>query len=159
MTEQLLAEAELADDNDLDAQTIDDVVARVRASYEAKMAETLAELETRSHAAVDQSRASEDAAALRAQQLQRAIEGRARLLALWLVRGPYWLLTILAAVGATAVLLAHPIHPGTWFVLLPVGVFVALEVFGVLRHLAGLRARAEQALARRLQRWLSGPHT
>lgn len=170
MSDRLLKDAELEHDEpgDIDAATLDEVVERVRASYGAKAEEQLrqatdayelrlSESEERAQADRRRAEAAEHSAAERIRRQELAIDARARNWAQGVSQGGQWLVVILVAAGAVALIIGHPLHSGWLGIVLgsAVVIFITLEVVGILRHVSELRASFEVRLATRLRGWLS----
>jgi hypothetical protein len=170
MSDQLLREAELGDEDpcDIDAVTLDEVVDRVTASYaadakkqvqavtgeyEAKLAET----EARRLAAVDRANAAERTIAQAMRRRELAIEGRARTWARRITRIVQSTAILLLISGAFSLIAGHPFRSG-WIgfaVGLAVVFFVFLEVVGILRHVSEWGALLEMRLTMRFRNWLA----
>ncbi|MGH9784197.1 MAG: hypothetical protein ACRD88_08425 [Terriglobia bacterium] len=171
MSDRLLREVELEEDDpsDIDAASLDEVVERVKLSYGAKSDERvmavsadyerrLADAERRMEEVEARAAGAERTIAEGRRQRNLRIEGRARGMARWATGGLQWLVVVLVAAGAAALILGHPFHGGWPGLLLGVAVivFVVLELVGILRHVADGRALVQTRLEKRLRRWLGG---
>lgn len=171
MSDHLLREAELDGDDpdDIPAQTLDEVVARVKSQYIAEAEKRVEEVsqgyqrriaesaETAS-ATISDARAAAHSMAEELRRRDLAIEGRARR---WAHCGSgciYWFVVGLVVLGAVAVAVTYSFQRTWWGIILGLAVIAAtgLEVVGVGRHLSDLRAKLEARLEARLRDWLSG---
>lgn len=164
LADRMLGEAELMDgDAGPDAEALDDVVSRVKASYAEDAQRIVAAVEAERDSAIAAARASEDAqkqkatsAAELARQFELRIEGRARGIARTLAGIARWGAALVVLVGAGAIVLSHERHGG-WIGVTTGGavfVFIALEVLGILHHLDALKVRFENWLTLRVRRVL-----
>ena len=89
------------------------------------------------------------------ERLKTAVDGRVSLIAKMISGITFLILSILIIIGGIEVILVHPIHGGIINVVLggAVIVFVLMELFGVLHHLASLRAKLESVILPRLRRF------
>lgn len=171
MSDELLRDAEVDEDDpsDIDAQTLDEVVDRVEASYtvdtEKKLHATveqyeakIVDLETRERAAAERAAVAELRSAEQVRRQLMVNEGRARTCAYCLAAVLQWTIVIPVVIGAIAVLVVHPFHRGWLGVLISVGAvsFVALELLGVLKHVSQWRASTEARLTKQFREWLAG---
>jgi hypothetical protein len=164
LADRMLGEAELTDgDTGPDAEALDDVVARVKASYALDAQKMISAAEAERDAAIAAARASENvhnqkatSAVELARQLELRIEGQARGIARVLAGTARWIAALAVLVGAGAIVLSHERHGG-WLGMASgaaVFIFVALEVLGIFHHLDALKLRLENWLARRVRRVL-----
>jgi hypothetical protein len=169
VSDQLLREAELEEGSseDLDAETLDEVVARVKADYSADAEKRVREL-AQSHerdmanaletaeAAASRAREAERSAAEQLRRREMAIEGRARRWARRAVSLVFWILVGVVIVGEVAVVATVRFPEGWVGVLVGLAVVVAtvLGALGILRQLSDLRTKLEARLQMRLRDWL-----
>lgn len=181
MTDDLLSEVDddAIDDNDVvDASTLDEIIDRVRSTYDEHARKKVAEAEANAQRRVDEAakqlaevknqveqhyvgaRGIEDNTAEEYRRLKLAIEGRALLLARILGRTSSFFLALPVIVGAGALIIGHPIHGG--FIGVTIGitlvVFVLMELFGILHHIDQLRARVETLTLPWLRKALGAEH-
>ena len=164
------AELEATDSRDVDAETLDEVVERVKSGYAADAEERvrsiteryeqrLTEVETREENAVA---SAEEVARNAAEELRRRdlfSEGRAQRWAHLVCLGIKTALGIVLAVGAIALIAQHPLHDSgliEYGIVAAVGVFVFLELVGILSHVSHMTRSLETRLKRRFRRWLDG---
>jgi hypothetical protein len=69
-----------------------------------------------------------------------------------------WIVAVLVVLGAVSVVVGHPFHGGIvgGVVAVAIGIFVLLELFGVLGHLAGWRTSQQLRLATYFRMLLAG---
>jgi hypothetical protein len=182
VSDRLLRDAELDQDDgdDIDAGTLDEVVDRVLADYEAdaqvRAAEairhqerTLAGAEAAAAARVTQIQAAAEAKVSEveakaqniAEELRRrdlAIEARARAWANLIAGALYWAVAVLTVIGASAVAMSHPFEKGWIGVVIALAIigFVMLELAGGLDHLHRLKGVLETRLHLLFRGWLLG---
>lgn len=138
--------------------------ATLRADEAARAKDEARQIAERSQAELVDLVARERSAAAEAEGARRTEllrEKRARRAARLLTTIAYGLIAALVLCGAVALILGHPIHSG-WLgigVGIAVIAFVALETFGILRHVSELRASATERLTRRIRDWLRGEKT
>jgi len=172
VTEDHLAEVD--EESDVDADTVAEIIERVRETYRAEFDEQRAHLEqelaaTKQNLSIvtsqrdaEKSQAETKAGELLEERarLQGQIAGRAKLVALIASFVPFSLLA--AAVGAAWIVALPGLFPASgfarlagWALLFLAGVIGFLDlVWG--KHLAHLRSALERAIHRRLCRWLLG---
>ena len=66
---------------------------------------------------------------------------------------------LVLAVGAIALIAQHPLHDGgliEYGIVAAVGVFVVLELVGILSHVSHITMSLETRLKRRIRDWLDG---
>lgn len=169
MSDRLLREVEDDDPSDVDAETLDEVVERVKESYgvraDAKVQEVaeqyearLADLEAKTLTERERASAAERTASESARKRDLVVEGRARTYARAIAGGAGWIVSTLVIAGALALIVGHPFHAGWLGVAVgsAVVVFVLLELVGILRHVSGWGSLLETRLRRRFRRWLRG---
>ena len=146
LTDRLLAEEPLEDE--VDAETVAEIVDRVKASYSAEADRRVAEAQSTAEATANQ-----------ALELRTTVERRSRQLARALCSLLAFLLTIALAVGflATVQAMRTGRPPG----LLALVLASALSLAGLLSVLWGFNIRGwrqglEERLSRRLRLWLAG---
>ena len=164
------AEVEATDSRDIDAETLDEVVERVKSGYAADTEERvrgitegyeqrLTEVEAHEQNAVA---SAEEAARTAAEELRRRDlfnEGRALRWAHLVGVGIKTALGIVLAVGAIALIAQHPLHDSglvEYGIVAAVGVFVLLEFVGILSHVSHMTMSLETRLKRRFRNWLDG---
>jgi hypothetical protein len=182
VSDKLLRDAELDQDdgNDIDAGALDEVVDRVMAKYRAEAqahateeigrqrrladdvqsaaAARIVEVQAVADDKVTQAEAKLGNVAEELRRRDLAIDRRSRALARGLTLALYWLAVALAAIGAAVVGMSHPFQKD-WagvLILFGIGVFLLLELVGVLDHLHHLRGVSEAFLLRKLRSWLLG---
>jgi hypothetical protein len=171
MSDDLLREAEMGEDdpNDIDADTLDEVVDRIKVSYRADAEERLRRVKDEHERTFSVFAAEKQAEILRVETIERttaekirrqdlAIEGRARTWASFVTRGLQWFIAAILIVGAIALIIGHPFH-NDWLGIgfgVAVIVFVLLELIGILHHVSEWRTELEVKLRSRLRVWLIG---
>lgn len=90
------------------------------------------------------------------QRLKSVVEGRALYFAKIISGTTFRILSILIMIGAIGLILGHPFHGGLIDVIIGVAiiVFVLIEIFGILQHLAHLRSNLQSWILPRLRRFL-----
>jgi hypothetical protein len=171
MSDKLLREAETDSDDpeDLDAVTLDEIVDRVKSSYDAKSLEELRvlteqyeskfkELTGREQAATERASQIEHTAAENMRRRDLLIEGRSRRWAKLLSRAAEILVVGIVIAGALALIVGHQFHRGWIGVAIGIAivVFVGLELIGILKHVSEWHARLDLRLTRLFREWLSG---
>lgn len=166
MSDQLLTEAGLDDDpDDIDTTTLDEIVDRVTTAYaeealkridvvRGEYEEKLREARASEHAATERERTA--AAEIRRRDL--AVEGRARKWAHRMTISFKVLAFLILAVGCLVLITERPVYNQWTSIALAVaiGVFVILELVGILRHVSEFCEWLESYLTRRFREWLSG---
>jgi hypothetical protein len=164
LVDRLLSEAELMDgDSGPDAEALDDVVERVKASYAEEAKRHIATVEAARDAALAAAQEREGtlareavSSAERLREVELSLDGRARSIARRIAAAARWGLSVVVLAGAAAIAVAHPAHRG-WIGFLIAGVvvvFLILEVLGIMHHLAERTQRLEVWLTTRLRHWL-----
>ncbi len=94
----------------------------------------------------------------RARRTELGVQQRARALASAISTTLYVLVTVIVLGGAGSLIVGHPFHTGWVGILLGAAAvaFVALECFGILRHVREWRSSVEARLTMRFRRWLTG---
>ena len=171
-SDELLRDAELeaTDFGDVDTETLDEVVERVKSEYAVDAEERvrniteryehkLMEVEAHEQNAIAN---AEGAARTTSEELRRRDlfnEGRARRWARLVGLGIKTALGVVLAVGAVALIAQHPLHDSgliEYGIGAAVGVFVLLELLGILRHVSHMTMSLESRLKRRFRNWLDG---
>ena len=171
-SDELLRDAELeaTDFGDVDTETLDEVVERVKSEYAVDAEERvrniteryehkLMEVEAHEQNAIAN---AEGAARTTSEELRRRglfNEGRARRWARLVGLGIKTALGVVLAVGAVALIAQHPLHDSgliEYGIGAAVGVFVLLELLGILRHVSHMTMSLECRLKRRFRNWLDG---
>ena len=171
-SDQLLRDAELEanDPRDLDAETLDEVVERVKGQYAADVEqrvqrvtehyeERLTEVKAHRRDAIARAEAAERTAAGKLRQRELFNEGRAQRWANCVGLGVKVTLGIVLAVGAAALIVQHPLHDSgliEYGIVAAVGLFVVLEYLGILSHVSHMTMSLETRLKRRFRDWLDG---
>jgi hypothetical protein len=173
LTETLLASADDGGE-ETDAATFSEIIERVKAAHQedARVEIAAGQSAARNAIAATDARTNESlrlAAMETAEANKSALHARERLSAAkdavaqkaqqWATRITWALfipLGILVFAGAASVLLSHEFHPGRWGIVLmvAVGVFLFLELVGVLDHLTKARKRLEKTIAEALRKYL-----
>ena len=163
-------EFEANDPRDIDAETLDEVVERVKSRYAEDSEQRLqrvtenyevklTEVRTHERNAVASAEAAEQTAAEKLRRHDILNEGRAQRWAHCVGLGIKATLGIVLAVGAIALIAQHPLHDGgliEYGIVAAVGVFVVLEFFGILSHVSHLTMWLETHLKRAFRDWLDG---
>lgn len=156
MSDKLLKEAEIAEAGDVDANTLEDVVDRVKRSYTNEfesqlIAERLKVVGERARAD-----AAERDAAQREQRREKVIHQRATALVHPVSLGIQWALVALLLVAGIVLITEHKYHLSIVGVvtLLGVGIFVILEMRGHLRAVEELRNEFETRLVQSICDWM-----
>lgn len=158
LSEDLLRAAELEtdDDNDLDANTLDEIVARVKEDYaagahqemnsmQAGYEQKLAEVSHRERLTAARAEAAEHSYSEILRRNRIKVEARAR----WLARATRWTLQtavgLLVVGGGAALLLGHHVPGGILgkVVFVAIALFLLLEVVGILQHVSHIGERLE----------------
>ena len=171
-SDELLRDAELEanDPRDIDAETLDEVVERVKSRYAADVEqsvervtkhyeERLTEVRAHERDAVASAEAAEQTLAEKLRRRDLFNEGRAQRWAHFVGLGIKVTLCIVLAVGAIALIAQHPLH-GSGLIEIgivgAVGVFIVLEFIGILSHVSHITMPLETRLKRGFRDWLGG---
>lgn len=152
LTEDLLGDI----DDDADVSTLDEIIDRVRVTYEAeantrisqselKSQELIAAAERREHNAVEESR-----------RLKLTIEGRANKIVRTISKTITTVLYVVALVGAIALIFGHSFHYNFIGIILGLAVivFIILELVGIFKHISHLNWWIETTLLPTIRRAL-----
>lgn len=153
LSDQFLSDKEATLGDDVDAESLDEVVERVQADMDRKHHAELEAAETRMIAAIQRADDAEQRLTEREARIAQRANAWARPIAVTI----YWVLVALVVVAAILAIREHPFSaswPGM-VLLVAVGAFVALESVGAIGHAARLRewlyARAASGLERVLR--------
>ena len=171
-SDELLRDAELmaGDSCDIDAETLDEVVERVKSGYAADVEqrvervtehyeESLREVRAHEREAVASAEAAKQTAAEKLRRRDLFNEGRAQRWAYFVGLGIKATLCFVLAVGAIALIAQHPLHDGGLIesgIVAAVVVFVGLEFVGILSHVSHITMSLETRLKRGIRDWLDG---
>ena len=170
--DQQLRNVELdADDpHDIDAETLDEVVERVKSKYTADVEQRvrhvtehyekrLTAVKAHERDAVARAEADERTASERLRRRELFDEGRAQRWARFVGLAIQVMLGIVLAVGAGALIVQHPLHDDglvEYGIVAAVGLFVVFEYLGILSHVSRLTMAFETRLKGRFRSWLDG---
>ena len=171
-SDELLRDAELiaGDSCDIDAETLDEVVERVKSGYAADVEqrvervtehyeESLREVRAHEREAVASAEAAKQTAAEKLRRRDLFNEGRAQRWAYFVGLCIKATLCFVLAVGAIALIAQHPLHDGGLIesgIVAAVVVFVVLEFVGILSHVSHITMSLETRLKRGIRDWLDG---
>lgn len=162
LSDDLLRNAEIEDDDgeDLDAAVLDEIVDRVKASYSAEAMRRIQALEENHSVKFEELRRIADSANARALAAEQGEEEARRRSSLQLERrAQFWgrlvrrfveaIIGAIVVAGGLALILGHHV-PGGWIgalIIFAIVVFVLLELFGILKHVAELGSWVEVRIA------------
>lgn len=166
LSDDLLRKAEFEEDDgqDMDASVLDEIVDRVKASYSAQAAEQIASIRQENSSQVERLQAQLDIETAKAANAVREADEVRRKLNLRIERqANFWggvarrtvvvLLSIAVAAGAIDIVFGHH-FPGGLIgrgLLAAVLIFIALEVFGIFKHVTEFGAWIEFKIARAIR--------
>jgi len=163
MSDRLLREAEMEEEDpaDIDAATLDEVVERVKAAYAEAADEKARGLERQYEQRLSEFDARLRKAESRAEVLEKTVAEEQRKTGIWVdgqaasraravARLGQTLLALLGVGGAAVLIAGHEYSGGVLGVIAGtlLGLFVALELFGVFRHVRELRRKWESCLCK-----------
>jgi predicted transcriptional regulator len=145
LTSSLLVEQE-TDDGDLDAESVSEVVERVKATYREESDRAVAQADQRARDKEDEAR-----------RIRAGVEAQATRVARWVCKGLTWVAVPSLFAGMVLSIPGVTTRPAPWN-WIPVVLFLVPSLMSVLWgfNLRGWRQRFQERLGRTFQKWMMG---
>ncbi len=170
LSDRCLREVEIDEDDpeDIDANTLDEVVSRVMSDYATQAENQIQVISQNYEQRIANTQAAADVRTLNAERIAQnaaeklrrweiAIEGRAQRWAKRITGLAYWTVAAVAVLGAAAIALGHFISGDLLELVMALAVllFMVLEVAGVLSNLHRIRTEVETNIRHKLRSWFA----